>query len=188
MSALARLGPFFASTRQLTTSAARYQTSTPPAAASLAQVAPTSDETPAAAAAESSLAGREVSHPAAAAAAASRIPPPLPPPVPEPVEPAPVARVRRPIGAFRGGQVYLRDTWTRPFVPCPLTRTRFLRLIGFLLGVTAVGGFGYFQLLDDYTKASSLLLMSVEELKSSTEQVRWTPSFRRALSKSAGRN
>lgn len=45
------------------------------------------------------------------------------------------------------------------------------RLIGFLLGTTLVGGYGYFQLLDDYTQASSLLLLSVEELKTSTEQV-----------------
>lgn len=46
------------------------------------------------------------------------------------------------------------------------------RLIGFLLGTTLVGGYGYFQLLDDYSQASSLLLLSVEELKLSTEQVR----------------
>ncbi|GAA6039774.1 hypothetical protein JCM8097_004215 [Rhodosporidiobolus ruineniae] len=66
-----------------------------------------------------------------------------PEPLPEPA--APVSRVRRPVGAFRGG------------------------IIGFLLGVSLVGGYGYFQLLDDYAKASRELLDSVEELKGSTE-------------------
>ncbi|ORY73595.1 hypothetical protein BCR35DRAFT_354043 [Leucosporidium creatinivorum] len=84
---------------------------------------------------------------AAEAAPLSTPPPPPPAPEPEPAEPAPVARVRRPVGAFRGG------------------------LIGFLLGTTLVGGYGYFQLLDDYSQASSLLLLSVEELKTSTEQM-----------------
>ncbi|GJN94104.1 hypothetical protein Rhopal_007178-T1 [Rhodotorula paludigena] len=59
----------------------------------------------------------------------------------------PVARVRRPVGAFRGG------------------------LIGFLLGISAVGGYGYFRLLEDYQKASQTLLVSVDELKGSTEQM-----------------
>ncbi|BGP20532.1 hypothetical protein JCM10213v2_008693 [Rhodosporidiobolus nylandii] len=68
-----------------------------------------------------------------------------PEPVPEPA--APVSRVRRPVGAFRGG------------------------IIGFLLGVSLVGGYGYFQLLDDYAKASRELLGSVEELRGSTEQM-----------------
>ncbi|GAA5997674.1 uncharacterized protein JCM10292_001015 [Rhodotorula paludigena] len=76
---------------------------------------------------------------------------PPPPPILEP-EPAPepavaVARVRRPVGAFRGG------------------------LIGFLLGISAVGGYGYFRLLEDYQKASQTLLVSVDELKGSTEQM-----------------
>jgi hypothetical protein len=53
-----------------------------------------------------------------------------------------------------------------------LTLVSLDRLIGFLLGTTLVGGYGYFQLLDDYTQASSLLLLSVEELKVSTEKVR----------------
>ncbi|GAA5882171.1 hypothetical protein JCM3774_005453 [Rhodotorula dairenensis] len=65
------------------------------------------------------------------------------PPVPD----APVSRSRRPVGAFRGG------------------------IIGFLLGLTAVGGYGYFRVLDDYRQASEKLLVSVEELKSSTEQM-----------------
>ncbi|GAA5838489.1 hypothetical protein JCM11251_003407 [Rhodosporidiobolus azoricus] len=82
---------------------------------------------------------------------AETVPPPPQPPVlePEPLpEPAaPVSRVRRPVGAFRGG------------------------LIGFLLGVTSVGSYGYFMLLDDYSKASGTLLDSVEELKGSTEQM-----------------
>ncbi|BGP35626.1 hypothetical protein JCM10296v2_007467 [Rhodotorula toruloides] len=60
---------------------------------------------------------------------------------------APMARVRRPVGAFRGG------------------------LIGFLLGVSLVGGYGYFRLLDDYKQASSALLLSVDELKRSTTQM-----------------
>lgn len=45
-------------------------------------------------------------------------------------------------------------------------------LIGFLLGVSLVGGYGYFRLLDDYKQASSALLLSVDELKRSTTQVR----------------
>ncbi|BGP11637.1 hypothetical protein JCM10049v2_007547 [Rhodotorula toruloides] len=60
---------------------------------------------------------------------------------------APMARVRRPVGAFRGG------------------------LIGFLLGISLVGGYGYFRLLDDYKQASSALLLSVDELKRSTTQM-----------------
>ncbi|GAA5954321.1 hypothetical protein JCM8115_003372 [Rhodotorula mucilaginosa] len=64
-----------------------------------------------------------------------------------PVQEAPVARSRRPVGAFRGG------------------------IIGFLLGLTAVGGYGYLRVLDDYRQASEKLLTSVEELKSSTEQM-----------------
>ncbi|KAI5481337.1 hypothetical protein MNV49_004959 [Pseudohyphozyma bogoriensis] len=55
-----------------------------------------------------------------------------------------VGRVRRPVGAFRGG------------------------LIGFLLATTLVGGYGYFALLSDYSAASKVLLASVEELKDST--------------------
>lgn len=42
--------------------------------------------------------------------------------------------------------------------------------------MTAVGGFGYLQLLDDYSRASSLLLASVEELKGTTNQVSSRPS------------
>ncbi|GAA5987762.1 hypothetical protein JCM11641_006522 [Rhodosporidiobolus odoratus] len=75
---------------------------------------------------------------------------PLPVLEPEPVireVAAPVERIRRPVGAFRGG------------------------IIGFLLGTTLVGSYGYFQLLDDYSKASRELLGSVEELRGSTEQM-----------------
>ena len=72
-----------------------------------------------------------------------------PPPIPESItEPTPISRVQRPVGAFRGG------------------------FIGFLLGMTAVGGFGYMQLLDDYSRASNLLLASVEELRKTTGQVK----------------
>ncbi|KPV73029.1 uncharacterized protein RHOBADRAFT_55271 [Rhodotorula graminis WP1] len=70
-----------------------------------------------------------------------------PEPLPEPPAPAPLARVRKPVGAFRGG------------------------LIGFLLGLTTIGGYGYFRLLDDYHNASTTLLASVEELKGSTQQM-----------------
>ncbi|KWU45203.1 hypothetical protein RHOSPDRAFT_16775 [Rhodotorula sp. JG-1b] len=65
----------------------------------------------------------------------------------QPVQEAPVSRSRRPVGAFRGG------------------------IIGFLLGLTAVGGYGYLRVLDDYRQASEKLLTSVEELKISTEQM-----------------
>ncbi|KAM0748100.1 hypothetical protein T439DRAFT_73685 [Meredithblackwellia eburnea MCA 4105] len=76
-------------------------------------------------------------------------PPPLPP---LPTAGAntgsePVASLRRPVGAFRGG------------------------LIGFLLGTSIVGAYGYFALLEDYAEASKTLLLSVEELKSSTSQL-----------------
>ncbi|GAA5949483.1 hypothetical protein JCM21900_000235 [Sporobolomyces salmonicolor] len=70
---------------------------------------------------------------------------PEPEPIPEP--PAPVERVRRPVGAFRGG------------------------LIGFLLGLSAVGSYGYFMLLHDYGEASRTLLDSVAELKRSTDKM-----------------
>ncbi|POY75039.1 hypothetical protein BMF94_2015 [Rhodotorula taiwanensis] len=63
------------------------------------------------------------------------------------VQDAPVSRTRRPVGAFRGG------------------------IIGFLLGLTAVGGYGYLRVLEDYRQASERLLVSVEELKGSTEQM-----------------
>lgn len=88
---------------------------------------------------------------------ASSVPPPpveaepiLPPllePEPEQTVPQPAARIRRPIGAFRGG------------------------LIGFLLATTLAGTYGYFTLLTDYTKASEVLLLSVEELKESTTKL-----------------
>lgn len=48
------------------------------------------------------------------------------------------------------------------------------RLIGLLLGMSLVGGFGYFELLDAYRDASERMLASVEELKLSTEAVRQT--------------
>ncbi|CEQ41075.1 SPOSA6832_02754, partial [Sporobolomyces salmonicolor] len=76
---------------------------------------------------------------------------PEPEPIPEP--PAPVERVRRPVGAFRGG------------------------LIGFLLGLSAVGSYGYFMLLHDYGEASRTLLDSVAELKRSTDKVRRGPRW-----------
>lgn len=86
-----------------------------------------------------------------------------------PVPEQPVSRSRRPVGAFRGGSV-------SP-LPAPLGEALKLtrlpdRIIGFLLGLSAVGGYGYLRVLDDYRQASERLLVSVEELKSSTEQVR----------------
>ncbi|GAA6017504.1 hypothetical protein JCM10207_008249 [Rhodosporidiobolus poonsookiae] len=106
-------------------------------------------------------AAHPLSSPSSSSPAAATPPPPSPsqtPPPPSPAPPvlepeplpepaAPVSRVRRPVGAFRGG------------------------LIGFLLGISLTGGYGYFQLLDDYSKASSELLSSVEELRGSTEQM-----------------
>ncbi|GAA5879941.1 hypothetical protein JCM1840_006938 [Sporobolomyces johnsonii] len=73
--------------------------------------------------------------------------PPVPEPEPIPEPPAPVERVRRPVGAFRGG------------------------LIGFLLGISAVGSYGYFVLLHDYAEASRALLESVDELKGTTDKM-----------------
>ncbi|SCV74720.1 BQ2448_7749 [Microbotryum intermedium] len=76
---------------------------------------------------------------------------PVPPLAPEPVptiEPSPLlTRVQRPIGAFRGG------------------------LIGFLLGITTVGIWGYTHLLQDYMTASKALLESVQELHVSTDKM-----------------
>lgn len=72
------------------------------------------------------------------------ISPPLPV-LPPPVETA--KPIKRPVGAVRGS------------------------IIGFLLGITLTGGYGYFNLWEDYRSASSLLLGSVEELKTSTQAV-----------------
>ncbi|KAK4054006.1 hypothetical protein OIO90_003651 [Microbotryomycetes sp. JL221] len=75
------------------------------------------------------------------------VPPPPPRPEPEPSYAVPASRLRRPVGAFKGG------------------------LIGFLLGVTLVGTIGYVQLLSDYTQASTQLLETVHELKQSTNNI-----------------
>ncbi|GAA5991501.1 hypothetical protein JCM5350_005186 [Sporobolomyces pararoseus] len=77
--------------------------------------------------------------------------PPLPdlPPAPAPLQtsapPTPV--IKQPVGAWRGG------------------------LIGFLLGLTALGSYGYFLLLSDYEKASRQLVESVKNLESSTSLI-----------------
>ncbi|GAA5964006.1 hypothetical protein JCM3765_007836 [Sporobolomyces pararoseus] len=77
--------------------------------------------------------------------------PPLPdlPPAPTPLQisapPTPV--IKQPVGAWRGG------------------------LIGFLLGLTALGSYGYFLLLSDYEKASRQLVESVKNLESSTSLI-----------------
>ncbi|KAK4048653.1 hypothetical protein OIV83_004623 [Microbotryomycetes sp. JL201] len=70
-----------------------------------------------------------------------------PPPEPEQAYTAPAARVRRPVGAFRGG------------------------LIGFLLGSTIVGLIGYTQLLDTYTKHSAELSQSISSLRASIQRI-----------------
>lgn len=98
---------------------------------------------------------------------------------------APVSRTRRPVGAFRGGSVSfpclaslalsrLNLPWLARYrAVAALTDIVYAdRIIGFLLGLTAVGGYGYLRVLEDYRQASERLLVSVEELKGSTEQVR----------------
>ncbi|KAJ2002416.1 hypothetical protein GGI04_003348 [Coemansia thaxteri] len=55
---------------------------------------------------------------------------------------------KRPIGGFRGG------------------------LVGFLLGVTSAGAFGFVCLIDEYQRATSLVLSSVDELEKSSQKVR----------------
>ncbi|GAA5843574.1 hypothetical protein JCM3766R1_002417 [Sporobolomyces carnicolor] len=71
------------------------------------------------------------------------------PPTPAPLatEPPPTPAIKQPVGAFRGG------------------------LIGFLLGLTALGSYGYFLLLSDYEKASRQLVASVQNLESSTSLI-----------------
>ncbi|KAJ2498299.1 hypothetical protein GGH96_004448 [Coemansia sp. RSA 1972] len=65
--------------------------------------------------------------------------------VSRPVAPAPK---KRPIGGFRGG------------------------VVGFLLGVTSAGALGFVYLIDEYQKATSLVLGSVAELEKSSLQVK----------------
>ncbi|KDE07211.1 hypothetical protein MVLG_02434 [Microbotryum lychnidis-dioicae p1A1 Lamole] len=85
--------------------------------------------------------------PLASSSSTSRLTPLAPEPVPK-IEPSPLlTRVQRPIGAFRGG------------------------LIGFLLGMTTVGIWGYTHLLQDYMTASKALLDSVQELHVSTKKM-----------------
>ncbi|KAJ2722645.1 hypothetical protein GGI07_003172 [Coemansia sp. Benny D115] len=55
---------------------------------------------------------------------------------------------RRAIGGFRGG------------------------LVGFLLGATTAGAIGFVYLIEEYQKATSLVLSSVEELEKSSLKVR----------------
>ncbi|GAA5937934.1 uncharacterized protein JCM15063_005417 [Sporobolomyces koalae] len=75
------------------------------------------------------------------------VPPPLPAALPEASSVRSQQSIQQPVGAFRGG------------------------LIGFLLGLTAVGTYGYYSLLSDYSKASQQLLLSVQELQESTRIV-----------------
>ncbi|KAJ2199910.1 hypothetical protein IW145_000869 [Coemansia sp. RSA 521] len=66
---------------------------------------------------------------------------------------------KRPIGGFRGGYA-------------PLI-TNFQQLVvGFLLGVTSAGALGFVYLIDEYQKATSLVLGSVAELEKSSLQVK----------------
>ncbi|KAJ1665199.1 hypothetical protein IW140_003534 [Coemansia sp. RSA 1813] len=62
--------------------------------------------------------------------------------------PQQVARKKRPIGGFRGG------------------------VVGFLLGVTTAGAFGFIYLIEEYQKATSLVLCSVDELERSSLKVK----------------
>ncbi|KAJ2799439.1 hypothetical protein H4R20_004440 [Coemansia guatemalensis] len=55
---------------------------------------------------------------------------------------------KRPIGGFRGG------------------------LVGFLLGVTSAGAFGFVYLIEEYQKATGLVLSSVDELEKSSLKVK----------------
>ncbi|KAI8323183.1 hypothetical protein GQ54DRAFT_296887 [Martensiomyces pterosporus] len=55
---------------------------------------------------------------------------------------------KRPIGGFRGG------------------------VVGFLLGVTSAGAFGFVYLIEEYQKATSLVLSSVDELEKSSLKVK----------------
>ncbi|KAJ2550409.1 hypothetical protein EV175_004081 [Coemansia sp. RSA 1933] len=57
-------------------------------------------------------------------------------------------RRKRPIGGFRGG------------------------VVGFLLGVTTAGAFGFVYLIEEYQKATSLVLNSVDELERSSLKVK----------------
>ncbi|GAA6013890.1 hypothetical protein JCM11491_000459 [Sporobolomyces phaffii] len=61
--------------------------------------------------------------------------------------PPPTRSIQQPVGAFRGG------------------------LIGFLLGLTALGGYGYYLLLGDYERASKQLVESVKNLELSTSLI-----------------
>ncbi|KAI7831836.1 hypothetical protein BX661DRAFT_137661, partial [Kickxella alabastrina] len=55
---------------------------------------------------------------------------------------------KRAIGGFRGG------------------------VVGFLLGVTTAGAFGFVYLIEEYQKATGLVLSSVEELEQSSAKVK----------------
>ncbi|KAJ1991191.1 hypothetical protein GGI25_004833 [Coemansia spiralis] len=55
---------------------------------------------------------------------------------------------KRPIGGFRGG------------------------VVGFLLGVTTAGAFGFVYLIEEYQKATGLVLSSVDELEKSSLKVK----------------
>ncbi|KAJ1735472.1 hypothetical protein LPJ61_000538 [Coemansia biformis] len=57
-------------------------------------------------------------------------------------------RKKRPLGGFRGG------------------------VVGFLLGVTSAGAFGFVYLIEEYHKATGLVLASVEELEKSSLKVK----------------
>ncbi|KAJ2351638.1 hypothetical protein IWW50_002651 [Coemansia erecta] len=62
--------------------------------------------------------------------------------------PAPAPKKKRPVGGFRGG------------------------VVGFLLGVTSAGAFGFIYLIDEYHRATSLVLESVAELEQSSLKVK----------------
>ncbi|KAJ1961177.1 hypothetical protein GGI12_003392 [Dipsacomyces acuminosporus] len=67
-------------------------------------------------------------------------------PASRPAQQAP--KKKRPIGGFRGG------------------------VVGFLLGVTSAGALGFVYLIEEYQKATSLVLSSVDELEKSSLKVK----------------
>ncbi|KAJ2620096.1 hypothetical protein H4R22_005335 [Coemansia sp. RSA 1290] len=62
--------------------------------------------------------------------------------------PAQAPKKKRPVGGFRGG------------------------VVGFLLGVTTAGAAGFVYLIEEYHKATGLVLSSVDELEKSSAKVR----------------
>ncbi|KAJ2238116.1 hypothetical protein IWW45_000303 [Coemansia sp. RSA 485] len=49
---------------------------------------------------------------------------------------------------------------------------QYIRVVGFLLGVTTAGAFGFVYLIEEYQKATGLVLSSVDELEKSSLKVK----------------